>query len=123
MILRLEIPKRTKLAVFKRAGGPGALRCEGECGLPLKGKRFEYHHEHAEWMQNVPRSEREAITPEEVKLLCIPCHAAISAKDTTVRAHCNRIVEKTAKVKKSNPLPGSKASGWRHRMDGTWEKR
>lgn len=25
--------------------------------------------------------------------------------------------------KSSKPLPGSKASGWRHKMDGTWERR
>ena len=28
-----------------------------------------------------------------------------------------------AKVKTSKPIPGTKRSGWRHRMNGSWEER
>ena len=120
---RLEIPKPVKLQVFERAGGPGNVCCEG-CTLRLGGKPFEYHHCRAEWTQNVPISERDPIIAADVKLLCIPCHDEISAKDTTARAHGKRIVANAARAKRpSRPMAGSRASGWRHRMDGTWERR
>lgn len=123
MSQRVEIPKPVKLAVFKRAGGPERITCEGECGLPLGGKRFEYHHVFAEWMQNATRAEREAITPDDVKLLCIPCHAAISAKDTTARAHGKRIIEKAARVKTKSSFPTNRNGRWKKKMDGSVERR
>lgn len=43
MVDRLEIPKKIKLEVFKRAGGPDNLACEG-CGFPLNGLAFQYDH-------------------------------------------------------------------------------
>lgn len=120
---RLEIPKRIKLLVFARAGGPDRVCCEG-CTLRLGGKPFQYHHLRAEWTQTAAISEREPITADDVKLLCIPCHEEISAKDTTARAHGKRIVEKAARAKRpSRPMNGSRASGWKHCMNGSWERR
>lgn len=117
---RLEISKRTKLEVFQRAGGPGDLRCE-KCGLNIGGKRFDYHHEIPEWVRNAPLSEREPITADDVKLLGYECcHKDISAKDQKTMWHGKRIVEKAARAKKSrNPLPGSRGSRMRIKMDGT----
>lgn len=121
---RVEIPKAVKLEVFRRAGGPEELVCEGECCLPLRGKPFEYHHLREEWTWNLPKSQRPPITAADVKLLCIPCHDNVSAVGTKDRSHSKRIIEKTARAKKTrNPLPGSKASGWRKKMDGSWERR
>lgn len=113
---RVEIPKKVKLSVFERAGGPGNVCCEGECGLPLRGKAFQYHHRHPEFLQNVHPSERPPITPEDVQLLCVPCHAAISAKDTTARAHGKRIVEKAAGLKSRRPIYQGK---FKRKLDGT----
>jgi hypothetical protein len=122
-IKRLEIPKSVKLAVFKRAGGPDALQCEG-CGLMLRAKRFAYDHSLPEWLQQAPRSER-IITAADVKLLgeaC--CHTPKTSKETGARAHGNRIIEKTARIHpKSRPMPGAKASGWKRKMDGTTIRR
>jgi hypothetical protein len=98
---RVEIPKKVKLEVFERAGGLDHLRCEGHCKLPLRGKKAEYHHCKAEWLQNEPPSTRPPITAADVLLLCVPCHAAISAKDTTKRAAGKRIVEKQAGISRS----------------------
>lgn len=95
---RVEIPKKVKFEVFERAGGLDHLCCEGPCKLPLRGKKIEYHHILAEWLQNDPPSSRPPITAADVQLLCIPCHQVISAKDTKVRAHGKRIVEKIAKI-------------------------
>jgi 5-methylcytosine-specific restriction enzyme A len=121
-IKRLEIPKPIKLEVFKRAGGPDDIQCEG-CGLSLRGKRFAYDHQIPEWMRTAPRSER-TIIAADVKLLgekC--CHAPKTAKEASDRAHGNRIIEKSAGIKrKTSTIPGTRASGLRKRMDGTVER-
>jgi hypothetical protein len=96
-VARLEIPKAVKLEVFRRAGGPEDISCEG-CSLRLGGKAFDYDHSLPEWMQNAPRSER-VITANDVKLLgrdC--CHKPKTAKEAGQRAHGVRIVEKLARI-------------------------
>lgn len=118
---RKEIPKRVKLDVFVRAGGPENLRCE-RCCLPIGGKRFDYHHEIPEWVQNVPPSERSPITPDDVKLLGYECcHKQISAEDQKRMYHGKRIVAKAARAEKkySRPIPGSRNSKFKKRIDGT----
>jgi hypothetical protein len=115
---RLEIPKPVKLQVFKRAGGPGNVRCEG-CTLRLGGKPFEYHHCRAEWTQNVPISERDPIIAADVKLLCIPCHDEISAKDTTARAHGKRIIARAARANPARtPMKCGRNSPYKRKMNG-----
>ena len=119
---RVEISKKVKLEVFERAGGPGNVCCEGECKMPLRGKRMEYHHAKAEWLQNEPPASRPPIVAADVLLLCIPCHAAISSKDTTRRAAGKRIVEKQAGISRSKRGGFSKRLS--RKMDGTvvdWE--
>lgn len=106
-IARLEIPKAVKLEVFRRAGGPEAICCEG-CSLRLGGKGFDYDHTLAEWMQNAPRSER-VITAADVKLLgrdC--CHKSKTAKEAGQRAHGVRIFEKLARIDRR----GSSSGRW-----------
>lgn len=121
-IARLEIPKAVKLQVFQRAGGPDRVCCEG-CTLRLGGKPFEYHHLRPEWTQNTPISEREKIAAADVKLLCIPCHDAISAKDTTARAHGKRIVEKAARVKRRSSFLTNRNGPFKKCMDGSVVRR
>ena len=122
-IERLEIPKPVKLAVFKRAGGPSHLRCEG-CTLPLRGKRFAYDHTIPEWMQNLPPAQR-VITADDVKLLgeeC--CHKPKTAREAGERAHGKRIIEKAAGARpKGRPIPGSRTSAWKRHMDGSVSRR
>lgn len=113
---RVEIPKKVKLEVFERAGGPGNVCCEGECKMPLRGKRMEYHHAKAEWLQNEPPASRPPIVAADVLLLCIPCHAAISSKDTTRRAAGKRIVEKQAGITRSKR--GGFNSKFKKKMNG-----
>lgn len=118
---RVEIPKKVKLEVFERAGGLDNLRCEGNCKLLLRGKKAEYHHCKAEWLQNDPPSTRPPIVAADVQLLCIPCHKGISAKDTTARARGKRIVEKIAHIDRrptSSGQPGF-SKRYRKRMDGS----
>lgn len=122
----LEFKKAEKLKMFRRAGGPDKLRCEG-CHLLLGGKRFEYDHTVETWELPSHLHEKfleEGYPAEYGKLLCIPCHDGKSGAKSGERAHGKRIVDKAAKAeKKSRPMPGSRASGWKHTMNKGWVRR
>jgi hypothetical protein len=117
---RIEFTKAQKLEMFKRAGGPERLCCEG-CGIPLRGKRFDYDHSVECW----ERPDRDKLTAEDGKLLgwdC--CHKAKTAKKAGERAHSNKVMEGVARARrKGPPIPGSRDSGWKRKMDGTLERR
>jgi hypothetical protein len=117
---RKEISKAVKLEVFRRAGGPEAVCCEG-CGLRLGGKRFDYDHTVAEVFRTVPKNQRPPITAADVKLLGYDCcHKGKSAGEHKANSHSKRIVEKMAYVEDSySPLPFSRKSRLKKRMDGT----
>lgn len=85
--------------------------------MPLRGKKMEYHHAKAEWLQNEPPSMRPPIVAADVQLLCIPCHAILTAHDAAVRAHGKRIVEKQAGISRSKRGGFSKSLS--RKMDGT----
>lgn len=121
---RLEISKPVKLVVYKRAGGPDSLICEG-CGLPIGGKKFHYDHKHAEVFQNALKSERKPITADDVQLLgweC--CHKKKTISEIKANCHGKRIVAKGAKASKGKgrPMPGSRDSPWKKKFSG-WERR
>lgn len=122
-ISRLEITKAVKLEVFKRAGGPGDVHCEG-CGLRLGLKPFNYDHQFPEWLRTAPKAER-VITAADVKLLGVACcHAPKTAREAGQRAKGNRLTEKAAKAKApSRPLPGSRSSPWKAKIGGGWVRR
>ena len=95
--IRREFTKGVKLEMFRRAGGPEKLRCEG-CGMPLNGKLFEYDHTLECWERNDPTV---ALTAEDGKVLgkkC--CHDPKSSAKAAQRAHGTRIIEKSAGIKR-----------------------
>jgi len=59
----------------------------------------------------------------EVHPICKPCHAVKTAtSDVPILAKGKRKGEKLSGVRKrgtGRPIPGSKASGWKKRLDGT----
>lgn len=56
--------------------------------------------------------------------ICIPCDEWKAPKDTREVAKGKRAEEKHYGVKRpARPMPGSRASGWRKRMDGSVERR
>ena len=120
---RLEFDKKTKIEMFRRAGGPENLRCEGkDCGVPLRGKPFEVDHTLECWeMEDVEHGLRQPLTAEDGKLLCIPCHQEKTGRKAGERAKGKRIVAKAARAEKkySRPIPGSRNSKFKKRMDGT----
>ena len=110
MVDRLEFTKKVKLEIYRRAGGPLNLRCEG-CGLYLGGKPFEIDHTIEEWERGGKHSDRVALTADDGKLLgkyC--CHGPKSIKKRGEKAHGDRIIAKAARAHKK--------STWRKKPDG-----
>ena len=123
---RVEFSKKTKLEIFRRAGGPGALVCEG-CGLPLNGKPFEIDHTIECWEQlDMQAGGHIVLTADDGKLLgknC--CHLIKSNKKKGEKAHGDRIIAKAARAqrRKSRPMLGSRDSPWKAKVGGGWERR
>lgn len=53
------------------------------------------------------------------------CHSEKSGREQTAGAKVDRVRKKHlgVKAKKGRPMAGTKASGWKRKMDGTWERR
>ena len=108
------IPPRVKVRVFERFGGRCAV-----CTLSISGKlRPEY--DHARSLVN-GGEHRES----NLQLLCTPCHAVKTRSDVAEKSMNYRRRMKSIGIapKKGRPMPGSKASGFRKRMNGEVERR
>ena len=110
---RKEFSRKTKLAAYMRANG----HCE-QCGSRLQVGRFRYDHISPDYF-----SKDNSL--ENCMVICtIVCDPPKTARDQAIIAKSKRIQDKAIGALKSNrPMPGSRASGWRKRMDGTVERR
>ena len=109
---RQEFSTKVRALAFERAGG----HCEG-CTARLMPGRFAYDHILPDALGGEP-------TLENCAVICRACH-----DDKTHKADVPRIAkmkrQKSAHLgarKSARPLPGSRASGIRRRMNGTVEK-
>lgn len=112
---RREFPKPVKRDAFLRANG----HCEGrDCGLKLQPGRIHYDHVIPDALGGEP-------TLDNCAVLCTSCHANKTAsKDVPTIAKSNRIRDKHRGITTAKrPMPGSRASGWKRRMDGTTVRR
>ena len=114
--MRDEFTKATKSAAWERCGG----FCECGCAQRIVGTP-EYHH-------NVHAAIGGSNSLDNCVVLSSKCHKLRTAKlDIPQIAKTKRIAAKRAGIKadrpKSRPLPGTKASGIRKRMDGRVERR
>lgn len=119
---RRDFTDKQKLAMWERAGG----HCE-LCRRKIVGRlKPEYDHT----IPDAVADKSKPLTIDDGKCLCNECHAVKTNKqnagpasrgDKTEIAKTVRLIEKRAGVKKpkGRPLPGSKRSGMRKRMDGT----
>lgn len=126
MRTRREFTAKQKLAMWERAKG----RCE-ECGRKIVGKlNPEYDHS----TPDAVADKSNPLTIADGRCLCSECHdiktfqqawGPASRGDVSEIAKTDRIIKKSAGVKKrkGRPMPGTKASGLRKRMDGTVERR
>ncbi len=111
---RREFTKATKLKAWLRCNG----LCEG-CGIKLGIGKHEFHHD------------KECTFGGDADLgncvvLCLVCHRSITSGQAKVVAKSNMQRNKHIGIRrkpKGRPMPGTKASGLRKKMDGSVERR
>jgi 5-methylcytosine-specific restriction protein A len=111
---RQEFSRKTKAEAFALAKG----RCK--CGVKLS-VRTGIHYDHI-----IPDAVDGGNDLSNCQVLCKTCHGIkTDKKDKGEIAETFRIRDKhtNAFVKSGRPMPGSKASGIRKRMNGTVERR
>lgn len=111
---RQEFTRTTKLKAWDRAEG----RCE-ECGRKLgPAEPAQYDHRIACDLGGDNSA-------DNCVVLCRACHTAKTTGEDMPRI----VRSRKARARHANadktkrPLPGSKASGWKRRIDGTIERR
>ena len=67
-------------------------------------------------------------TAKNLLPICLACDAGIGGKaadDTSEVAKGKRVRDRHLGIRrrKGRPMAGTRASGWRHKVDGTWERR
>ena len=95
--------------------------CEGPgCGVLLRVGSGKYQFDH-----HMPDGLAGPATFENCRLLCNQCHADKTARDNAMikKADKQRARSLGKKKAKGRPMPGTKASGIRKRMNGTVERR
>lgn len=111
---RTEFAAKVKVAAFERAKG----KCE-ECGAHLFPGNIHYDH-------RIPDALGGEATVENCQCLCRACHGSKTAKkDVPQISKAKRVAAKHigAKKSRSRPIPGSKASGLKRKVDGTVVRR
>lgn len=109
------IPPRVRLRVFERFGGV----CQCGCGLKIStGQAWDADHE-------IPLCNGGSNRESNLRPLLRAHHKAKTNEDVETKSKLYRVRAAHAGVKRrsSRPIPGSKASGIRKRMNGTVEKR
>jgi 5-methylcytosine-specific restriction protein A len=106
-------PTSCKLRILDKQDG----RCN-TCGVRFDVKtKAQYDHRTPLWLSGENRE-------TNLQALCSPCHGKKTATEATIRGKVNRLrAAKVETTKKNRPLMGSKASGWKKKMDGTVERR
>lgn len=113
--MRTEFPGKVKVAAFRRANG----RCEEhDCGLLLTPGKYHYDH-------IIPDQLGGEATLDNCAVLCLRCHGKKTATaDVPAIAKAKRIERKHVGAHRSSrPMPGSRASKWKAKIGGGWERR
>lgn len=117
--MRREFSRRIKLLAFKRClDDKGLPHCEG-CGILLTAGNIHYDHVIPDGLGGEP-------TLENCKVLCIKiCHHKKTHEEDNPRMQkADRVLKKTYGIAKAKrPFPGSRASGFKRKMDGTVVRR
>lgn len=111
---RREFPAKVRVAAFERAKG----KCE-DCTAPLFPGKFQYDHDIPDALGGEP-------TLENCVVRCNNCHGAKTAKQDVPRISKAKRQQKAhigGRKPKGRPMPGTRASGWKHNMNGSWERR
>src|SRR4051812_9422650 len=113
---RKEFPQAVRKAAFRRCCRDGIPYCEG-CGNQLRGTPI-YEHDQPDGLGGEP-------TLENCKVHCKTCaDVKTFTQDNPRMAKADRVLKANYGLKPNGrPIPGSRASGLRKRMDGTVERR
>lgn len=109
---RIEFTAKIKIEAFKLAKG----MCQN-CGCRLVSAEYDHR---------VALALGGESTLENCEVLCKGCHRFKTHRvdvPEIARAKRREAKHRNATKPKRNPMPGSKASGWKKRMDGTVERR
>lgn len=117
---RTEFPLAIKKVAFARACKPdGIPKCEAPgCGKPIRAGHLRYEHLLADGLGGEPIA-------ENCGIYCDVCaDKKTFSEDNPRMQKADRVLKATFGLKrKGRPMPGSRASGIRKRMDGTVERR
>ena len=112
---RREFPPKVRKLAWEIAKG-----CCAHCGCYIRvGNGPIYDH-------RVPDAVGGEPTIQNCQVLCKCCNSLKTfVNDIPQIAKTLRILKKIAKAeaKHSRPMPGSRASNWKHKMSGGWERR
>lgn len=113
MTKRITITPKRRAEVFRDAGGVCHL-----CSRKIApGEKWEVEH-------IKPLALGGTNDPENLSAAHVDCHAGKSRTEIKIVRKADRQMKKAAGITTSrNPLPGSKRSKWKRRMDGTVEER
>ncbi|BAQ18356.1 HNH endonuclease [Methyloceanibacter caenitepidi] len=113
---RKTLTRKQKADIFVREDGICHI-----CGERIDAVKEPWHADHV-----IPRAISGKDTLEEYKPAHLDCHGEKTSQDRKDIAKCDRIRADrlgVPKTRKGRPLPGTKASGWKKRMDGSVERR
>lgn len=115
---RKDLTDQQKAKLFLDAGG----KCAGPCGRKLRSADV-WHADHIIALENGGTND-----VSNFQVLCEWCHKPKTADDhgkaAKTRAIATAHVVPTSQRKKSGkPMPGSKRSGWKHKLSGEWVRR
>lgn len=110
--MRREFSQRVRLQAWDRSGG----HCE-QCGRKLMPGRYRYDHRIPDELGGEP-------TLENCQLLCEFCDTAKTRRDQADIAKVRHVRARQVGAHVSQrPMPGSRNSPWKRRMDGTVVRR
>lgn len=112
---REPLTPKQKLQMFIKADGICCI-----CGCKINGVKEAWdEHVNPLWLNGDNSAPNRAPAHEK-------CARAKTSGEAEVRSKLRNTAEKhfgAKKKAKGRPMPGTKASGMKHRMDGSWEKR
>lgn len=109
-----EFPIKVRREAWRRCGG----RCEWpECGFIMEGKVSHFDH-----VKPVSMGGDNSL--QNCQILCVYHHAMKTGEEAAPRAKANRLTDREANIKRPRvPMPGSRLSKYKRRMDGTVVRR
>jgi hypothetical protein len=112
---RARLSRLDRIRIFDAADG---VCCICKCQIQ-PGERWIVEHEKPLWLGGADDDTNRKPAHERCAIGKTTSEAPVKAKNDRQRANHIGIKRKP----KSRPLPGSRASGWKHKLSGEWVRR